>query len=90
MNLVISINNIQIDNNAFVDGHYDFPVLLVKQKRHFEDVYCDTNFLKPLSNVITDLRQLDPAIILKFTLDKSYNLTPGIYTFYHIAIGYYL
>lgn len=79
MNLVMSINNIQIDNNAFIDGHYDFPVILVKQKRNFEEVYCDTSFLKPLSNVINDLRQLDSAIIIKLTLDKSYYSTPGIY-----------
>lgn len=79
MNLVISINNIQIDNNAFVDGHYDFPVVLVKQKKNFEEIYFDTSFLKPLSNVINDLRQLDSAIILKFSLDKTYHLTPGIY-----------
>lgn len=78
MNLVISINNIQIDNNAFIDGHYDFPVVLVKQKKYFEDVYYDTSFLKPLSNVINELRQLDSAIILKFVLDKTYHLTPGI------------
>lgn len=79
MSLAISINNIQIDNNAFIDGHYDFPVILVKQKKHFEEVYCDTSFLKPLSNVINDLRQLDSAVIIKLTLDKSYHLTPGIY-----------
>jgi len=79
MNLVMSINNIQIDNNAFIDGHYDFPVILVKQKRNFEEAYCDTSFLKPLSNVINDLRQLDSAIIIKLTLDKSYYSTPGIY-----------
>lgn len=78
MNLVMSINNIQIDNNAFIDGHYDFPVILVKQKRNFEEVYCDTSFLKPLSNVINDLRQLDSAIIIKLTLDKSYYSTPVI------------
>jgi len=78
MNLVISINNFQIDNNAFIDGHYDFPVVLVKQKKNFEEPYCDTSFLKPLSNIISDLRQLDSAIILKFTLDKTYHLTPGI------------
>lgn len=82
MNLVISINNIQIDNNAFVDGHYDFPVVLVKQKKSCEEINCDTSFLKPLSNVINDLRQLDSAIILKFTLDKTYYLTPGIYIIY--------
>jgi len=79
MNLVISINNIQIDNNAFIDAHYDFPVVLVKQKKNVEEIYKDTSFLKPLSNVINDLRQLDSAIILKFTLDKNYYLTPGIY-----------
>lgn len=78
MNLVISINNVQIDNSAFVDGHYDFPVVLVKQKKNCEEIYCDTNFLKPLSNIINDLRQLDSAIILKFALDKTYHLTPGI------------
>lgn len=78
MNLVISINNIQIDNNAFIDGHYDFPVVLVKQKKSFEELYYDTNFLKPLSNIIHDLRQMDSAIILKFTLDKTYHLTPGM------------
>lgn len=78
MNLVISINNIQIDNNAFIDGHYDFPVILVKQKKNIEDIYGDTNFLKPLANVINYLRQLESAIILKFTLDKTYYLTPGI------------
>lgn len=77
MNLIISINNIQIDNNAFIDGHYDFPVLLVRQKNNFEDIYCDTSFLKPLSKVINDLRLLDSAVILKFTLDKSFHLTPG-------------
>lgn len=79
MNLIISINNIQIDNNAFIDGHYDFPVVLVKQKKNFEEMYYDTSFLKPLSNVINELRQLDSAVILKFTLDKTYHLTPGIY-----------
>jgi len=79
MDLIISINNIQIDNNAFIDGHYDFPVILVKQKKNFEEVYNDTSFLKPLSNVINDLRRLDSAINLKFTLDKNYHLTPGIY-----------
>lgn len=78
MNLVISINNIQIDNNAFIDGHYDFPVVLVKQKKNVEELYYDTNFLKPLSNIIHDLRQIDSAIILKFTLDKAYHLTPGV------------
>jgi len=79
MNLVISINNIQIDNNAFIDGHYDFPVILLKQKKNVEEFYCDTRFLKPLSCVINDLRQLNSAIIIKLTLDKSYYLTPGIY-----------
>lgn len=79
MNFLISINNIQIDNNAFTDGHYDFPVVLVKQKKNFEELYYDTKFLKPLSNIIHDLRQMDSAIILKFTLDKTYHLTPGIY-----------
>jgi len=79
MNLVISINNIQIDNNAFIDGHYDFPVILVKQKKNVEEIYCDTSFLKQLSSVINDLRQLNSAIIIKLTLDKSYYLTPGIY-----------
>lgn len=79
MNLMVSINNIQIDNNAFIDGHYDFPVILVKQKKNVEEVYFDTSFLKPLSNVISELRQLDSAIILKFTLDKTYHLTPGMY-----------
>lgn len=78
MNLIISINNIQIDNNTFIDGHYDFPVVLVKQKKNSEDVYYDTSFIKPLSHVIDDLRQLDSAIILKFTLDRTYHLTPGI------------
>lgn len=78
MDLVISINNIQIDNNAFIDGHYDFPVVLVKQKKNVEEDYKDTSFLKPLSNVINDLRRLDSAIILKFTFDKIYHLTPGI------------
>lgn len=77
MNLIISINNIQIDNNAFIDGHYDFPVLLVRQKNNFEDFCCDTSFLKPLSNVINDLRLLDSAVILKFTLDKTFHITPG-------------
>lgn len=79
MNLVISINNIQIDNNAFIDGHYDFPVILVKQKKNVEEMYGDTNFLKPLTNIINYLRQLESAIILKFTLDKTYYLTPGTY-----------
>jgi len=79
MDLVISINNIQIDNNVFIDGHYDFPVVLVKQKKNVEEVYKDTSFLKPLSNIINDLRRLDSAIILKFTLDKNYYLTPGIH-----------
>lgn len=79
MDFVISINNIQIDNNAFIDGHYDFPVILVKQKKIVDDAYGDTSFLKPLTNVINDLRQLDSAIILKFTLDKTYHLTPGYY-----------
>ncbi|XP_025418587.1 vacuolar protein sorting-associated protein 13B-like [Sipha flava] len=78
MSIIISINNIQIDNNAFIDGHYDFPVILVKQKKNIEEVYFDTSFLKPLSNVIHDLRQLDSAIILKFTLDITYHLTPVI------------
>lgn len=77
MNVEISINNIQVDNNAFIEGHYDFPVILVKHKKNVEDVYCDTSFLKPLSNVINDLRQLDSAIIVKLTLDKSYYSTPG-------------
>lgn len=84
MNLLISINNIQIDNNAFIDGHYDFPVVLVKQKKNFEDVYCDTSFLKQLSNVINELRKFDSAIILKFVLDKTYHFTPGIYKLYYI------
>lgn len=79
MSIIISINNIQIDNNAFIDGHYDFPVVLVKQKKKCEEVNFDTNFLKPLSSVIHDLRQLDSAIILKFTLDITYYLIPGIY-----------
>lgn len=82
MDLIISINNIQIDNNAFIDGHYDFPVVLVKHKKNFEDIYCDNSFFKSLSNVINDLRQLDSAVILKLTLDKSYSLTPGIIKFY--------
>lgn len=82
MNIIISINNIQIDNNAFIDGHYDFPVVLVKQKKNVEEVYFDTSFLKPLSSVIHDLRQLDSAIILKFTLDITYHSTPGIYNLY--------
>lgn len=85
MNLVISINNIQIDNNAFIDGHYDFPVVLVKQKKNFEELYYDTSFMKPLSNIIHDLRQMDSAIILKFTLDKTYHLTPCMY----ICVYYY-
>lgn len=89
INLVISINNIQIDNNAFIDGHYDFPVVLVKQKKSSEDIYCDTSFLKPLLNVINDLRQLDSAIILKLTLDKTYHLTPGIYKLHYFVLFMY-
>lgn len=78
MDVVISINNIQIDNNAFIDGHYDFPVVLVKQKKNADNIFYDTSFIKPLSHVIDDLRKLDSAIIIKFTLEKTYDLTPGI------------
>lgn len=61
-------------------------MVLVKQKKNSEDIYCDTSFLKPLLNVINDLRQLDSAIILNLTLDKSYHLTPGIYNLHYFEL----
>ncbi|XP_050421986.1 intermembrane lipid transfer protein VPS13B-like isoform X2 [Adelges cooleyi] len=75
MELTISVNNVQIDNHAFIDGHYDFPVVLVKQKKNIEDIYCDTSFVKPLSQIINNLRRLDSAVTVKLVLDKTDQLT---------------
>ncbi|XP_050539664.1 intermembrane lipid transfer protein VPS13B isoform X2 [Daktulosphaira vitifoliae] len=74
IDLTISILNVQIDNHTFLDGHYDFPVILVKQKNCSEEIYINTNFDKPLSQLIEDVRALDSNIYINLILVKANSL----------------
>lgn len=85
---MVSINNIQINNQMFSDDEYfDFPIVLnMKQQKTMNKLSNIKPCLKYVSQEINQLGQTNSAITILFVIDKSTYSTPGNYQYSSLLI----